>query len=118
MTPLFALWLPILVSAVIVYIVSTIIHMATPWHKSEYPKVPNEEKVMDALRPLAIPPGDYMVPRPSSREELRAPQFIEKVKQGPNFIITMLPNGSIVRSVLTGTSTSKSKPNSLSSPRA
>jgi hypothetical protein len=24
--------------------------MALPWHKSDYPKVPNEEKVMDALR--------------------------------------------------------------------
>ena len=37
--------------------------MVLPWHRSDYPKVPNEDKVLDALRPFAIPPGDYMMPR-------------------------------------------------------
>jgi len=73
MTALHLLWLPILLSSVIVFVVSSIIHMALPWHKSDYPKMPNEDRVMDALRPLAIPPGDYMIPRPSSREDLRSP---------------------------------------------
>src|SRR3989441_2837498 len=68
MTGLSALWLPILLSSVIVFVVSSAIHMASPWHKSDYPKVPNEDRVRDALRALAIPPGDYMIPRPSSRE--------------------------------------------------
>ena len=53
-----ALWLPILLSAVLVFVASSIIHMASPWHKSDYPKMPNEDGVMDALRPFAIPPGD------------------------------------------------------------
>ena len=70
MVGLSALWLPILLSAVVVFIVSSIIHMATPWHKGDYLKIPDEDKAMDALRPLAIPPGDYMVPRPSSVQEL------------------------------------------------
>src|SRR6185503_3875490 len=93
MTGLMSLWLPILLSAVIVFVISSVIHMLSPWHKGDYPKMPNEDRVRDALRPLAIPPGDYMVPRPSSRQELRAPEFAEKVKQGPNLIVTMLPNG-------------------------
>lgn len=93
MTGLGALWLPILLSAVIVFFVSSIIHMASPWHKSDYPKVPNEDRVREALRPLAIPPGDYMVPRCENREEMRSPEFAEKVKQGPNLIMTVLPNG-------------------------
>jgi len=93
MTSLLALWLPILLSAVIVFVVSSLIHMASPWHKSDYPKIPNEDRVRDALRPLAIPPGDYMVPRPSSREEMTSPAFMEKVKQGPNLIVTVLPTG-------------------------
>ena len=75
MTGLAALWLPILLSSVIVFVVSSAIHMTSPWHKSDYPKVPNEDKVMDALRPLAIPPGDYMVPRAMSREDMRSPEF-------------------------------------------
>jgi hypothetical protein len=72
MTWLYTLWLPILLSSVIVFVVSSVIHMVLPWHKSDYPKVPNEERFMDALRPLAVPPGDYMVPRPSSTQEMRS----------------------------------------------
>ncbi len=93
MTPLFALWLPILLSAVIVFVVSSIIHMASPWHKSDYPKMPNEDRVTAALRPLAIPPGDYMIPRPGTRQEMATPQFAEKLKQGPIVVMTVMPNG-------------------------
>jgi hypothetical protein len=93
MTALDTLWLPILLSSVIVFVVSSIIHMALPWHKNDYPKVPNEDKVMDALRPLAIPPGDYMIPRASSRQEMQSPEFTEKLKKGPVMILTVLPSG-------------------------
>lgn len=93
MTGLIMLWLPILLSAVIVFVVSSIIHMALPWHKNDYPKVPNEDQVRNALRPLAIPPGDYMIPRPAGSEEMRSPEFAEKVRQGPNMVVTVLPNG-------------------------
>ena len=59
MTQLHLLWLPILLSSVIVFIVSSIIHMLSPWHKNDYPKLSNEEKILDALRPLDIPQGEY-----------------------------------------------------------
>src|SRR5437879_8418218 len=95
MTGLLALWLPILVSAVLVFAVSSVIHMMSPWHKSDYPKLVSEDRVMDALRPLAIPPGDYMLPRPSSREEMRSPQFAEKIKKGPVLMLTVWPGGSL-----------------------
>jgi hypothetical protein len=93
MTGLHVLWLPILVSSVIVFVASSLIHMVLPWHGNDYPKMPNEEKAMDALRPLAIPPGDYMVPRPSSRKDLRSPEFLEKVNKGPVMVLTVMPNG-------------------------
>jgi hypothetical protein len=89
MVGLSALWLPILISAVLVFVASSAIHMASPWHKSDYPKLRNEDQVMDALRPLAIPPGDYMLPRPSSREEMRSPAFAERVKRGPTLVMTI-----------------------------
>jgi len=95
MTGLSALWLPILLSAVIVFVVSSVIHMASPWHKSDYPKMPNEDQVMDALRPLAIPPGDYFFPRPSSRDDMRSPAFAEKMKKGPVVVMTVMPNGTM-----------------------
>jgi hypothetical protein len=66
--------------------------MFTPWHKSDYPKLPNEDRVLDALRPLSIPPGDYMAPRPSGMEEMRSPAFAEKQKRGPVLILTVIPS--------------------------
>jgi hypothetical protein len=93
MTWLAALWLPILLSAVIVFVASSIIHMVLPWHKSDYPKLTNEEQVMNALRPLNIPPGDYVMPRPPSSQAMRTPEFQEKMKRGPVVMMTVLPNG-------------------------
>ncbi len=93
MTELSTLWLPIVLSAVLVFVASSIIHMASPWHRSDYPKVLNEDRLREAVRPLAIPPGDYMIPRPASRADLRSPEFAEKINAGPVMIVTILPNG-------------------------
>jgi hypothetical protein len=93
MTVLHALWLPILLSSVFVFVVSSIIHMALPWHKGDYGKLPEEDKVMDALRPIAIPPGDYMVPRCSSTADMKTPEFKEKLRKGPVMVVTVFPAG-------------------------
>ena len=49
------LWLPILVSAVIVFVVSSIIHMVLRYHSGDYRQLPSEDEVMDALRRFNIP---------------------------------------------------------------
>jgi hypothetical protein len=89
------LWLPILVSAVAVFVLSSVIHMLSPWHKNDYPALPNEDATMDALRPLAIPAGEYMAPRPADREALRSGAHAEKVKRGPVFILNIFPAGGM-----------------------
>ncbi len=94
MVPVMSLWLPILLSAVVVFVVSSIIHMFLPWHKGEYPKLSNEDKFMDAVRPLDIQPGDYMVPRAGSMEDMKSAAYNEKLKKGPVMILTVLPNGN------------------------
>lgn len=93
MTSLAVLWLPILLSAVLAFVASSIVHMLLPWHKSDYPTLTNQDQVLDALRPLALPPGDYMLPRPASRKDLASPEFLERMKRGPVAIMTVLPNG-------------------------
>jgi len=93
MTELSSLLLPIVLSAVFVFIASSIIHMASPWHRSDYPRVPNEDRAREALRALAIPPGDYMIPRPATRADLRSPEFAAKIHTGPVMILTVMPNG-------------------------
>lgn len=102
MTALHSLWLPILLSSVFVFVLSSLIHMATPWHKSDYVAVPNQDKVMDALRPFAIPPGDYMLPRPADMSEMRSQAFLDKLKKGPVVVLTVQPNGmmSVGRSMV------------------
>jgi hypothetical protein len=90
-----ALWLPILLSAVAVFIISSIIHMLTPWHKGDYRKMPGEGSAIDALRPLNIPPGDYRVPYCGSIKEMNSPEFLERLNKGPVMLVTMLPSGII-----------------------
>lgn len=93
MISLASLWLPILLASVIVFAASSVIHMAPLWHQNDFPRMPREEEVLQALRPLAIPPGDYFLPRPGGREEMRSPEFREKLAKGPVAVMTVMPNG-------------------------
>src|ERR1700677_1739295 len=94
MTVLHTLWLPILLSSVFVFVASSILHMALPWwHKGDYVKLPQEDKVLDSLRPLATPPGDYMAPQAANFAEMKSPEFQEKLRKGPVMVLTVLPNG-------------------------
>jgi hypothetical protein len=90
-----SLWLPILVSAVIVFVASTVIHMGPFWHRGDFPPMPREAEVLGALRPLAIPPGDYFIPRASGMPEMRSPEFKDKLKLGPVAVLTVMPNGML-----------------------
>ena len=92
MVPLTELWLPILLSAVAVFIASSIVHTVLPYHRSDYRPVPREDEVMAALRPFAIPPGDYMMPRANGMAEMKTPAFQEKWKKGPIAGITIMPS--------------------------
>ena len=93
MVPLMSLWLPILLSAVLVFVVSSIIHMMLGYHASDLAKVPNEEAVMDATRPFNIPPGDYMMPHAGTASAMKDPQFQEKMNRGPVAMMTVYPSG-------------------------
>jgi hypothetical protein len=94
MIEIFSLWIPILLSAVLVFVASFVVHMlAWAWHKNDYKTVPNESRVADALRPFAIPPGDYFLPRVEEMAEMKTPEFQEKLKKGPVMIFTVMQNG-------------------------
>jgi hypothetical protein len=95
MHPFFALWLPTLVSAVVVFFLSSIIHMVVPWHKGDYAKFPDEAGVLDTLRGFNLAPGEYMAPRPTSGGDMGSPEFREKVKRGPLVILNIASGGSV-----------------------
>lgn len=93
MTTLATLWLPILLSAVFVFIASSVIHMALPIHKGDFKKVPDEDKVRQALREAKIPPGQYMVPCGGSMKDAASPEFLAKMQEGPLLTMVVRPNG-------------------------
>ena len=93
MVEISALVLPILLSAVAAFIASALIHMSSPLHKKDYGKLPDQDKVMDALRPFGIPPGDYLVPRPDGPSDMKSPEFKEKMNKGPVIMMSVWPTG-------------------------
>jgi hypothetical protein len=90
-----ALWLPILLSAVFVFIASSVIHMAPLWHRADFSPVPQEAQLLDALRPLAPPPGEYFLPFTKGPKDLKSPEFVARLRQGPVVMMTVLPNGPL-----------------------
>jgi len=90
MVPIMSLWLPIVLSAIVVFIASSIIHMVLPYHKSDYKGLPDEDAVLSALRKISIPPGDYVFPKPSSPKDMKSPAFLEKWKAGPVGMMTIM----------------------------
>jgi hypothetical protein len=84
-----ALWLPILVSAVIVFVASSIIHMVLPYHRKDYAKVPMEDEVLATLRRISVPPGDYMIPHAATPAQAKTDEFKKKLEEGPLALLTV-----------------------------
>ncbi len=91
MVPLTTLWLPILLSAVVVFVASSIVHMVLGYHRSDYGKLANEDAALDALRGNA--PGTYTFPHAANPKDMGSPEMLEKYKKGPIGILNVLPNG-------------------------
>jgi hypothetical protein len=85
------LWLPILVSSVLIWIVSALIWTVLPWHKNDFSKVDDEEGARAALSGLS--PGFYNVPHCVDQKALKDPATQQKFKDGPLAFIAILPNG-------------------------
>ncbi len=94
MVSLTALWLPILLSAVIVFVASSVIHMVLKYHQSDYRQLPEEAKLLGALRPAGLTPGLYHFPH-CSHKEMNSPAMQEKFKQGPVGMLTVFPSSPI-----------------------
>ena len=92
MVPLTSLLVPIVLSAILVFVVSAIIHMVLPYHRTDYAPVPQQDSVMAAMRPFAIPPGEYIMPYGGTPAAMKDPVFQEKVKAGPVAFMTVMPN--------------------------
>ena len=88
-----ALWLPILLSAVAVFMVSSVFHMAINLHKGDTRGLPNEAEVADAIRGGGAGPGEYLIPFCEDMKEMSTDEFKTKLERGPVLFMTVMPNG-------------------------
>jgi hypothetical protein len=88
-----SLWLPILVAAVLVFVVSSVMHMFIGYHWGDLPAVPNQAAVLEALRELKLPPGDYMLPKSATMKQMRSAEYVQQIKQGPVVLMSVGPGG-------------------------
>jgi len=92
MVSLAALWLPILLSAVIVFVASSIMHMLLPYHRNDYSQLHDEDKILAVLRAASLKRGLYVFPY-CTHKDMKSPALVEKQKQGPVGFLTIVPSG-------------------------
>jgi len=92
MSVLMVLWVPILLSAVIVFVASSIMHMVLPYHRSDYSQLPDEDKIRATLRAANLKRGLYVFPY-CTHKEMSSTAAVEKYKEGPVGFLTIVPGG-------------------------
>jgi len=88
MVSLCSLWLPILVSAVVVFAASFLAWMVLPHHKREWSKLSDEKGFLEALRRRKIGPGQYIFPC-CEPKDLKDPEIAQRYAQGPHGILLL-----------------------------
>ena len=89
MVSLGQLWLPVILSAVLVFVVSSIIHMVLGYHQSDYTPLPNEDAVRAAIRSGNPAPKQYVFPYCSSPKEMGSPDMVRKYTEGPVGVLSL-----------------------------
>ncbi len=89
MVPLTSLAIPIVLSAVLVFVVSSIIHMVLQWHRHDWRRLPIEDDLLASLRRANLSPGDYVTPFAASSAERKNPDFVKKMTEGPVVFMTV-----------------------------
>jgi hypothetical protein len=91
---LLQLWLPILVSAIGVFLASSLIHMVFKWHNSEYKALPNEDAVRSVLNAAKLEAGLYSTPHCTDMKEIETEAMQQKFREGPVALITLRAPGA------------------------
>lgn len=87
------LWLPILVSSVLVFLVSAIIHMVLKYHNKDYTRLPNEDAVRSAIRAGNPAPAQYVIPYCTEMKDMEKPEMKQKYVEGPVAVMNVLSPG-------------------------
>ena len=93
MVTIAALWLPILVATALVFVASSVIWRALPYHKSDTRRLPDEDAALEPLVKQDLAPGTYRFPWAGTMDEMKEPAFLEKQNRGPVGQLTVMPKG-------------------------
>lgn len=92
MVTLAAIWLPIVLAAVLVHVGGFVMWMVLPHHRGDWKKLPDEDGLMGALRASGTEAGQYTFPHAGSKDAWKDPAFQGKVAAGPTgFLILRAP---------------------------
>jgi hypothetical protein len=94
MVTLSQLWVPILASAVAVFVLSSLVHMVLKWNNADYRKLSNEDEVRTALQKTDPAPGQYVVPHCTDMKLMQTPEFQQKFTDGPVGFIVLRARGA------------------------
>lgn len=93
MMPFGSLWLPVTLSAVVVFVLSSVIHMVLKYHRADFKPLPNDEAARAGLGGGSLAPGVYVTPHCPDMKQMAEPAVQAKYQKGPVAVITILPNG-------------------------
>jgi hypothetical protein len=93
MITLVQLWIPILGSAVAVFVLSSLVHMVFKWHNPDYLEFGNENEVRAAIQKSNPAPGQYVVPYCRDPATMRTPEFQQKYIDGPVGFVVLRARG-------------------------
>lgn len=87
--------LPILLSAVLVFVVSSVLHTVLKYHHRDIRKLGNEDEVRAALRKGSPSPGQYFIPYCADHKEMKTPEHTRKFEEGPVGLLVLRPAGRV-----------------------
>lgn len=94
MVTLGALWIPILLSAILVFFTSFLVHMVLRYHASDYTPLPNEDAVRAAIRAGNPPPRQYIIPYCANPKDMEKPEIKQKFVEGPVGVLNLKAPGA------------------------
>jgi hypothetical protein len=93
MVSLGSLWLPVLLSAVLVFITSALVHMVLKYHNKDYTRMPNEDGVRAAIRSGSPAPAQYVIPYCAEMKQMETPEMKQKYTEGPVAVVNLMRSG-------------------------
>ncbi len=93
MSAIASLWMPILATAVLIFIASSLIHMVFKWHNSDYKKLANEDDVRAAIRAGSPEPGQYVLPHCTDMKAMGSEEMMKKFTEGPVAFMSIRKSG-------------------------